>query len=158
MKVIFLDIDGVMNTKVYRENPDVDYYEHPISEMHMCLLEYLVKTTGAKIVLTSTWREYWNKGKLQFDRFGAYINRLFAEYGLEIYDKTPEQHDRSEEIDAWISLYQGELESYVILDDFDFDWSQENEKHLVKTTDEVGFDEEAVEKAIKILNENEVRI
>ena len=153
MKVIFLDIDGVLNTEAYRENPDVDYFEHPISDIHMCLLEYLVKSTGAKIVLSSTWREYWDKGKLQFDRFGAYINKLFAEYGLEIYDKTPELRDRSDEIDAWKKLHQCELESYVILDDFDFEWSQENEKHLVKTMDEVGLDEEAVERAVGILSD-----
>ena len=110
MKVIFLDIDGVLNTKDYRENPDVDYFEHPISEIHMCLLEYLVKTTGAKIVLSSTWREYWKKGKTQSDPFGVYINKLFSKYGLEIYDKTPELRDRSDEIDAWKKLHQGEVE------------------------------------------------
>ena len=151
MKVIFLDIDGVLNTEAYRENPDVDYFEHPVSEAHMPLLEYLVKSTGAKIILSSTWREYWDKGEVQSDRFGDYINNLFDKYGLEIYDKTPELRDRSEEIDEWIKLHQGEVESYVILDDFDFDWSEENEKRLVKTTDEVGLDEEAVERAVGIL-------
>ena len=154
MKVIFLDIDGVLNTEAYRENPDVDYFEAPISEIHMCLLEYLVKQTDAKIVLSSTWREYWKKGKTQSDPFGVYINKLFSKYGLEIYDKTPELRDRSDEIDAWKKLHQGEVESYVILDDFDFEWSQENEKHLVKTTDENGLDEDVVEKAALILNGN----
>ena len=152
MKIIFLDIDGVLNTKDYRENPEVDYFEQPISELHMCLLEYLVKTTGAKIVLSSTWREYWEKGEEQTDRFGDYINKLFDKYGLEIYDKTPELRDRSDEIDAWKNLHQGEVESYVILDDFDFDWSEENEKYLVKTSDEAGLDEEAVERTVGILN------
>lgn len=151
MKVIFLDIDGVLNTEAYRENPDVDYFEQPISEVHMPLLEYLVKSTGVKIVLSSTWREYWDNGEVQFDRFGDYINNIFGKYGLEIYDKTPELRDRSEEIDEWIKLHQGEVESYVILDDFDFDWSDENEKRLVKTTDEVGLDEEAVERVVVIL-------
>lgn len=152
MKVIFLDIDGVLNTKSYRENPEVDYFEQPISDIHMCLLEYLVKSTGAKIVLSSTWREYWEPGEEQSDRFGYYINELFSKYSLEIYDKTPEHRDRSDEIDAWKNLHQGEIESYVILDDFDFEWSEENGKHLVKTTDEVGLDEEAVERAVRVLN------
>ena len=151
MKVIFLDIDGVLNTEAYRENPDVDYFEHPVSEAHMPLLEYLVKSTGAKIVLSSTWREYWDKGEVQSDRFGDYINNLFGKYGLEIYDKTPELRDRSEEIDEWKKLCLDEIESYVILDDFDFDWSEANEKRLVKTTDEVGLNEEAVERAEIIL-------
>lgn len=151
MKVIFLDIDGVLNTKSYRENPEVDYFEHPISEIHMCLLEYLAKTTGAKIVLSSTWREYWELGEEQSDSFGYYINKLFSKYGLEIYDKTPELRDRSDEIDAWKKLHEGEIESYVILDDFDFDWSEENEKRFVKTVDEVGLDEEAVGRIVEEL-------
>ena len=155
MKVIFLDIDGVLNTDAYRENTEVDYFENPVSEVHMCLLEYLVKKTDAKIVLSSTWREYWEPGEIQSDRFGNYINKLFEKYGLAIFDKTPELRDRSEEIDEWIKLHQGEIESYVILDDFDFDWSEENEKYLVKTTDEVGLDEEAVARALRILNGEE---
>ena len=42
----------------------------------------------------------------------------------------------------------------MILDDFDFDWSEENEKRFVKTVDEVGLDEEAVERAVGIFIAN----
>ena len=152
MKVIFLDIDGVLNTESYRENPEVDYFENPISEVHMHLLKYLVKQTGAKIVLSSTWREYWECGTTQFDSFGDYINRLFGKYGLEIFDKTPELRDRDDEITEWLNKHQDNIENYVIIDDFDFDWSESNGNHLVKTSDELGIDEASVEKAIKILN------
>ena len=151
MKVIFLDIDGVLNTEAYRENPEVDYLEYPISEVHMYLLEYLTKHTDAKIVLSSTWREYWDCGEIQSDPFGTYINGLFEKYGLEIYDKTPELRYRDDEITEWLKLYEGQIENYVIIDDFDFEWSDENEKHLIKTKDETGLDEEAVARAIRIL-------
>ena len=155
MKVIFLDIDGVMNTGAYRESTQVDYFDCPVSEMHMPYLEYLVKATDAKIVLSSTWREEWDKGVVQFYPFGAYINRLFGKYGLEIFDKTPELIERDDEINEWKKLYQDELEAFVIIDDFDFEWSEENEKCLVRTTDDSGLDEIAVEKAIRILEGTE---
>lgn len=156
MKVIFLDIDGVLNTEAYRENPDVDYFDAPVSEIHMCLLEYLVKQTDAKIVLSSTWREYWDNNETQSDLFGVYINRLFEKYGLEIFNKTPELRDRDDEITEWLRLHEGQIENYVIIDDFDFEWSEENEKHLIKTKDETGLDEETVVRAIRVLNGEEV--
>ena len=151
MKVIFLDIDGVLNTESYREDPKVDYFEELISEVHMSWLEHLVKETDAKIVLSSTWREYWDCGDIQSDRFGEYINNLFEKYGLKIFDKTPELKDRDREINEWLKLHHEQIENYVILDDFDFEWSESNAKYLVKTEDDVGFDEKAAEKAIRIL-------
>ena len=155
MKVIFLDIDGVLNTEAYRENPDVDYFDAPVSKIHMCLLEYLVRQTDAKVVLSSTWREYWENCETQSDPFGVYINRLFEKYGLAIFDKTPELRDRDEEIAEWLKLHKGQIENYVIIDDFDFEWSEENEKHLIKTNDETGLDEETVARAIRVLNGEE---
>lgn len=151
MKVIFLDIDGVLNTESYREDPKVDYFEEPISEVHMSWLEHLVKETDAKIVLSSTWREYWDCGDIQSDRFGEYINNLFEKYGLKIFDKTPELKDRDREINEWLKLHHEQIENYVILDDFDFEWSESNAKCLVKTMDNIGLDEKTTEKAIRIL-------
>ena len=152
MKVIFLDIDGVLNTEAYREDPNVDYFEKPISEIHMRLLKQLVKATGAKIVLSSTWREYWEQGQDQSDSFGYYINNLFRKYDLAIFDKTLELKGRDEEITEWKEHHQGELEGFVIIDDYDFEWSDVNKNHLVKTLDKVGLDEKSTERALKILN------
>lgn len=155
MKVIFLDIDGVLNTEAYRKNPEVNYFDAPVSEVHIYLLEYLVKKTDAKIVLSSTWREYWEKGETQSDSFGVYINKLFEKYGLAIFDKTPELRDRDIEISEWLKLHKGRIENYVIIDDFDFEWSDENKKHLVKTNDKTGLDEETVTRAMGVLNGEE---
>ena len=152
MKVIFLDIDGVLNTKKYREDSTVDYFKKPISETHMPFLEYIVKSTNAKIVLSSTWRIYWDNKKFQTDYFGEYINELFCKYNLEIFDKTPELKDRNIEINEWKKFYRGRIESFVIIDDFDFDWSEVNKKYWVKTADEIGLNEEFAKRAINILN------
>lgn len=149
MKVIFLDIDGVLNSKPYRESPEVNYYDNFISADNMCFLERIVKETECKIVLCSEWRAYWNRGKLQFDNAGAYINRVFEGYELKIYDKTPELDSRDEEITAY--LQENPAENFVIIDDYDFDWSDNNVGHVVKTCDEYGLNEETAEEVIRIL-------
>ena len=53
MKVIFLDIDGVLNTNSDRE----------ISDDKLKLLSELVSKTGADVVLSSSWRNWWNNPK-----------------------------------------------------------------------------------------------
>ena len=50
MKVIFLDVDGVLNSAQ-------DGYSIRLkTDSHLKLLQYIVKETGAKIVLSSSWR------------------------------------------------------------------------------------------------------
>lgn len=150
-RVIFLDIDGVLNTKSYRESPDVDYYNDFISDHNMRFLKRIVMATDAKIVLSSTWRTYYSRGKMQFDKSGEYINRIFEKCGLKIFDKTPElNNDRDTEISSWLED-NSYVNSYVIIDDFDFKWSDCHKKHLVKTDDEHGLNEETAEAAIQIL-------
>lgn len=54
VKVIFLDIDGVLNTNSDRN----------ISDEKLIFLSELVSKTGAEIVLSSSWRNWWNHPKL----------------------------------------------------------------------------------------------
>lgn len=57
MKVIFLDIDGVLNSRTYdrkrnwNEQTDID-------ETRLPLIKEIVDATDAKIVLSSTWRQH----------------------------------------------------------------------------------------------------
>lgn len=87
MKIIFLDIDGVLNsTKYDRERKQND---GNIDITRLALLKRLVDSTNAKIVLTSTWRKFWESDKKIISKTGAEIDRVFASQGLEIFDKTP---------------------------------------------------------------------
>lgn len=56
MRVIFLDIDGVLTTYSYH-NPDTNN----INPDKVQILSQIVKRTGAKIVLTSTWKMGYDK-------------------------------------------------------------------------------------------------
>ena len=61
MKIIFLDIDGVLTSDMYEESRLEKRDDNRIDLSRVKLLAELVKSTDAKIVLTSTWRVYWNK-------------------------------------------------------------------------------------------------
>ena len=51
IKVLFLDVDGVLNSR--RDGYDIDLN----TTSHMKLLQKIIQQTGAKIVLSSTWRK-----------------------------------------------------------------------------------------------------
>lgn len=155
MKVIFLDIDGVLNSRIYdrkrnrNEQTDID-------ETRLPLLKKIVEETGAKIVLSSTWRTHWSKDAALCDGDGVYINEIFAKYGLVIYDKTPDpgrDSDRPDEINLWLETTRETIESFVIIDDYRYDWGKLSER-FVKTNPNfgLGLEEEHAETAIELLN------
>ena len=59
MKIIFLDIDGVLNSDEYFDkikNLNINGIENDIDISKIILLKKSLDETGAKIVLTSSWR------------------------------------------------------------------------------------------------------
>lgn len=116
MKVIFLDFDGVLNTQEYRDIHGSS--KAGIDSSRLSLIKRLVDSTGAKIVLITSLREYWEKDPNKCDYFGKIINDEFAKLGLEVYDKTPvsESGKREDEILEWIVDNPG-IKNYVVIDD-----------------------------------------
>jgi Swiss Army Knife RNA repair-like protein len=53
MKVIFLDIDGVPNCK---KTPNPRKFPYVVDKKLLARLRKLLDKTGAKVVLSSTWR------------------------------------------------------------------------------------------------------
>ena len=140
MKIIFLDVDGVLNS--VRDYYSVDL----VTDSHFELLKELIDRTGAKIVLSSSWRMGLSiRGKL--------VQRL-AEYGLEICDITPVLHfaerKRGDEIRAWLDKHE-DVTNFVILDD-ESDMCEFTKINLVKTDTNFGLKRKHVEKAVEILN------
>ena len=155
MKILFLDIDGVLNSRAYdrkrnwNEQTDID-------ETRLPLIKEIIDATDANIVLSSTWRKHWNKDSNRCDVDGRYINRTFAKFGLSIYDKTPDLGVtalRREEISKWLKETEQDIESFVIIDDYRVRLGNLSE-HFVKTDPNfrMGIEKDQVEEAIKILN------
>jgi hypothetical protein len=151
MKVIFLDIDGVLNHQKHYEwlmttnEPTPMQRVYPYSEFspESCrLLKEIIWETGAQIVVSSSWR-------LDGE---ARLNSLFKFFGLpRIYSITPCLNtERGIEIGAWLAAHP-EVDGYVILDDDD-DMTAEQMPFFIKTNPyEDGLNEDVKERAIQIL-------
>lgn len=155
MNIIFLDIDGVLNTPNYavqahatwkntngwfKSRDDFGALFDPIA---VSCLEYLADTTNAKIVISSTWR---TAGL-------ARMKELFKFRGIDvdILDITPRLNTiRGEEIEAWLQI-NDYVTNYVILDD-DTDFTdQQLKSNFVHTNSKYGFNHHAMVQALKIL-------
>jgi hypothetical protein len=96
MKVIFLDVDGVICV------------DNKICIKHIKRLQSIVERTGAKIVLSSNWRLYQN--------FFDNISSLLSRFNMTIIGMTPNiENARPYEIFVWLKKYKPS--TCVILDD-----------------------------------------
>ncbi len=151
MKVIFLDIDGVLN--VYPQGRDE--YGSMFHGHFVDNLKYIIDQTGADLVISSTWRysgleimkEMWEMRDLPG----------------KVIDITPffkSVHAiRGEEIAEWLRL--NDVDSYVIIDD-DTDMLPDQMQNFVRTSDNedhpdcvdigLGLSRICADKAIEILN------
>jgi hypothetical protein len=105
MKVIFLDIDGVLNC---RKTPNPRKFPYIVDEVLLARFQNLLRRTGASVVLTSTWR---------YDPAGLFAAK---HYGIPFIDVTPDlpKQPRSKEILVWVRGHP-ELTRYAVLDDED---------------------------------------
>jgi hypothetical protein len=141
VKIVFCDIDGVLNNPTCYSRRTAN--GTPADPKCIAALNRILRTTGARIVLSSTWR---------IDGV-EFCNDRFAEWGVAdpIFDITPQMDykPRGHEIDAWLKARQGEIESFVILDD-----TSNMDPHLdrlVLTQEGWGLTEEDADRAIAIL-------
>ena len=159
-KVIFLDVDGVLNCATSKSScyDTVCGVVTGIDSDKVKRLAKIVEATGAEIVLSSDWKDGWSKYYTSSKPSHAkYLdNHLYKKGRLTIKDKTPNTNKgswfRGEEILAYLRSHK-DVENYVILDDTFFeDFSiKEISEHLVLTEYKVGLTDDDVEKAIKIL-------
>ena len=105
MKVIFLDIDGVLNCD---KTPNPRKFPYIIDKrLHKRLLK-LLERTGAKVVLSSTWR---------CDPVGL----LAAKHlGVPFFDTCPDKprSSRRQEILSWLADHP-RVKRFAVLDDDD---------------------------------------
>lgn len=158
-KIIFLDIDGVLNSVDYfDQTKHCDGYSE-INPEQVKLLKEIIDRTGAEIVLSSTWRNLAKRKDESEHQMYTYLTDTLQEYGLEIIDHTPYiDQDRPKEIKAWLDAQPDKDIRFVSIDD---DYPQhEYDKFgigdcLVKTSyyeKNGGLRKEHVKKAIEILN------
>lgn len=157
MKVIFLDFDGVITTMKSRWN---------LCKEKMELVKEIVDKTGAKIVISSSWRHSTLESTLDYittlgNAFVHNVTFLMPEdvvgvtdriYYHKCSDKKKHEYHVCRGVEIEHYLYEHpEIKNYVILDD-DSDMLLSQRKHFVKTHTLRGISKKNVETAIKILN------
>ena len=148
MKVIFLDIDGVLNGNLYVSN-NVGVL---IDETRLKLIKNVIDATNAEIVLSSSWKGHWEKDEIECDETGREINAIFAEKGLSIYDKTPVYtRDRKREIIEWLNAHPN-VTNFVVIDDSPFEEDVLKDHFVLTSRLRYGIDEVDAKKAVSILN------
>lgn len=136
MWVIFLDIDGVLNADCDfggKSKPNPRVYSDDgnsycgICKSHVKVLKKIVDRTGAKLVLTSSWKndydDYIRHGYC--NRVGKYLHNKLRALGLSIYDTTLKYDfsngkNRGYEISQWLEDHP-EVDRWIVLDDEKFD-------------------------------------
>lgn len=150
MNIIFLDVDGVLNSLNYakeiykKEGIPHSGYDFPFDPKCLNNLKTLVLETNAYIVITSTWRMH-EIGK-------AILLSELKKYGLEdrVIGYTDVLHlTRGEEIKKYLIDHNIQT-NYVILDD-DNDFG-ELENNLIETKFETGLTQDNVNEGIKKLS------
>ena len=135
MKVIFLDIDGVLNTNSDKE----------ISTDKLKLLSELVSKTGADVVLSSSWRNWWNNPKTNIPgSFIAKWKKQFLDNNLSITLTTELECPKNLSIEKFIIRH--DVKCFIVLDDEPIDIS-----NLVQTNGDVGLTQSDCQRAAHLL-------
>lgn len=115
MKVIFLDVDGVLNSNAYVDYTSKNNVKGILEEIDpktIEMLKYALDVTGAQIVVSSSWRNI-----RKFEQ----LKELFLRYGISLGEKTPVLgHERGLEIRQYLKEH-ADIDQYLILDDDMFD-------------------------------------
>lgn len=146
-KILFLDVDGVLNCEKTERITKNGYLF--VGGRKLKRLKHILDETGAKVVLSSDWRYNRDEPGMNSD-FLEFRNELHR-YRIEICDYTPELmwSNRGKEIELYLKKHPG-IKNYVILDDSK-EVDPEN-PHFVKTEMKHGLTKELAERAIEILN------
>ena len=163
-KVIFLDIDGVLNTGWWYSQMDgntpKDKYGYAFDPRSVANLKKIVDETGAEIVISSSWKSFglseledmWQERGLPGKLIGITPNSVTDEMLLNAdLDHMEIFSIRGMEIKEWLDKHGKKVSHYVIIDDMD-NFLPEQKSHFVQTDPEVGITEEDANMAIKILN------
>lgn len=157
-KLVFLDIDGVLNSQRFYENnvesikKETDWPRCDIDQRACIRLQDIIKRTGAKVVISSTWRlNYYD-----------FLVRFLSEYGIDVIGKTGRgcrDCVRGNEIYRWIKDNEEicgdywKYKKYVILDD-DSDMLYWQKDNFVHVNSQIGLSLSDVEIAVSMLNQS----
>tara|TARA_R110000822_G_scaffold8487_5_gene33317 strand:- start:459 stop:884 length:426 start_codon:yes stop_codon:yes gene_type:complete len=140
MKVLFLDIDGVLNRYDMFEGKGS---REIISDEMVARINRVVKETGCSVVISSSWRLSMPLSELSL---------LLGEHGFlseTIIDRTPHIDRRDNEILVWLRDHK-DVTKFAVVDDEASDLTDVKDQ-LVQTSFDTGILDEHVDQLIEML-------
>jgi HAD domain in Swiss Army Knife RNA repair proteins len=147
LKVIFLDIDGVLNTPEERRNEPP---ETALRRSCVLLLNLIIEYSGAHVVISSHWRVIYT-----IEDIVNFLTLAGFAYGDRVIGCTPIHRDghRGNEIHTW-RMQHPEVINAVYLDDEDEEY--DGSDHLIQTSARTGLTDEVAARVIRSLNEYDI--
>lgn len=155
IRVVFLDFDGVLNSREYRSTrPPLDprfgwgtpeHEDWSLDKAAILRLNRLAELPDVGIVVSSMWRLRRGRADLR----GLLMRNGFTG---KLIDKTPALNKpRGVEVREWLRATARKVTSFAILDDDD-DFYEFGSDRLVLTSGDYGLLDEHVDKAIETID------
>lgn len=164
MKILFLDIDGVLNSSdnmsaqdqlyiINNSNIYLDKYGVFFDERCVRWLRFIIEKTDCKIVISSAWRfaglkamkAMWKLRNLP----GEVIDRTPFDASESTKNRYNEDSERGLEIQEWLDI--NKPENYCIVDD---EIDMLSHQNFIRTDSEYGLNRRTALDIVKILNCN----
>ncbi len=139
-KIIFLDIDGVLNSGYYCQR---NHCPRWLEKRKLALIKELIDKTEAKIVLISY--------RCQFDFQKELIVGELLQFGLVVSGIIPDVNDKNAGVKAYLNQLE-EVTKFVIIDDGDYGFQNAFPGHWIRPSQWWGVMDHHIEKAIKLLS------
>lgn len=156
MKVIFLDVDGVLNGfSTTKETTPAGYLF--VEDKLVARLQKIIESTGAQVVLSSSWRLEAKEftGKEVDGEDLTLLKEKLDEFGISIIGMTCNRGAyRGWQIRRYLKEHP-EIDKWIVLDDmppYEFE-GHINTRYVIHTFCDEGINDLEVEYAIKLLNE-----
>lgn len=140
-KVLFLDVDGVLNR---RSLLTVEADTFALCPKACARLKVLVAMTGARIVLSSSWRS--SEQHISYLRKYNVLEQMHDDWQTK---EIGNGKTRGDEIDEWLSRHP-EVTQFAIVDDVD-DFLPKQRRYFVHTSYEQGLLDKHVKRLAAIL-------
>lgn len=168
MKILFLDIDGVLNSqqwtrKVWVRDGRQMVWLEPLDQCPICTsnLQLLMESCpDLNIVISSSWRRMHSFSELQdmLEHYGIPRERVLGITPVGLYDEKGRSCDRGVEIQMWLDkntkVPEGsvltpkyEVEDFMIIDD-DTDMAHLKETNFLQTDNDLGLTIKDVRKLV----------
>lgn len=161
MKVVFLDIDGVLNSVEWIQRVGLDVWDQAdggtqLDPDAVKRLDLIVQMSEARIVISSTWRKMYDPPTIRgFLRRHGFTGEVIGEtvHHIPMEERTTAQqasgrYERGWEIKAWLDEHPGVTHYAILDDDSDMDGVRE---HFVHTQYPLGLRDEHVPRVLSLL-------